>query len=57
MSQVRDILQQGERFEAFIPGFLARAPQLEMATAVESALAAHEALVSRATMGKVVLAP
>ena len=51
MSQVRDILQQGERFEAFIPGFLARAPQLEMATAVETALAAHEALVVEAETG------
>ena len=51
MSQVRDILQLGERFEASIPGFRARAPQVEMAVAIETALAEHQALVVEAETG------
>ncbi|MEY1661451.1 ATP-dependent DNA helicase [Isoalcanivorax beigongshangi] len=51
MSQVRDILQQPERFAAVIPGFRARAPQLDMAEAVESALADRAVLVAEAETG------
>ena len=51
MSQVRDVLRDGERFAAAIPGFSARAPQLDMAAAVEDALAGLSTLVVEAETG------
>ena len=51
MSRVERVLCDDERFASLIPGFAPRAPQLEMAKAVERALADSSALVVEAETG------
>ena len=51
MSRVERVLCDDERFASLIPGFAPRAPQLEMAKAVEQALAESSALVVEAETG------
>ncbi|WP_229144199.1 ATP-dependent DNA helicase [Alcanivorax sp. 1008] len=51
MSRVERVLCDDERFASLIPGFAPRAPQLEMAKAVEQALSDSSALVVEAETG------
>ena len=51
MSAVERVLCDDQRFASLIPGFAPRAPQLDMAKAVEQALATHSALVVEAETG------
>ncbi len=51
MSQVSELLGEGGRFSEAVPGFKPRAPQIDMAQAIEQTLAEHSALVVEAETG------
>jgi len=51
VSQVADLLGEGGRFSDTVSGFKPRAPQVEMASAIEQTLGDHSALVVEAETG------